>query len=75
MDGTASTSPAVDPVTVQIIRNKVSSLVDESYLGGTTNDPTYIISVATPVGYAPTLIDQTTDDLDSDDPSGTTTMR
>jgi len=31
MDGTASTTPAVNPVTVQIIRNKVSSLVDEMH--------------------------------------------
>ncbi|MDA1325977.1 MAG: hydantoinase B/oxoprolinase family protein [Proteobacteria bacterium] len=31
MDGQASTTPAVNPVTVQIIRNKVSSLVDEMH--------------------------------------------
>ncbi len=52
-------------------------LLDENYISSSgtataaTNQPAYVISVATPAGYAPTLLNQGGDDaVDSDDPAG-----
>lgn len=45
-------------------------LLDEQLDGNGVGEPNYVISVTPPLGYVASPLNQTTEDLDSDDPSG-----
>ena len=51
-----------------------ANLLDEAFNGAGTNEPTFVISVVPPVGFIPTLVNQSVEAQDSDVSSGEPAM-